>query len=256
MMMDNTWTASRVEDLLFRQFMKNEDVTEQLPPAPGKLGAQASGADSVSALLKFVQTTPASNALNQSAAGGKLNQSGATPVKSGLPTPKTPTVLNKFKANAVAGGPKTPTAKRDRADEEGAAAARTPPPGPKTPGAAQAKKPAAAGKREKIEWPMGVPRDDKLRSNSRSAVQHLTERRIRAQQGIDPDLIFQQDGSDFPLMKIFTAHPKALKKIHQVRGLSGDWQTDTFSAQEEDAYKADMKFEFVGPSQAMPRGLF
>jgi hypothetical protein len=237
------WSAPRVEELLFRQFMKNDDVSQDVPALPAKPahGLYANPNDSVAALIKFAQTTPAAGAMNLSQ---KQNLAGGTPMKppmtptASTPTPRTPKPLNASKANAVAGGPKTPTAKRDRDDVMAA---------PKTPSSKQA---AAGAKRERIEWPAGVPKDSALKSNSRSAVQHLTERRIREQEGIDPDLIFAQEKGDFPLMKVFTAHPKALKKIHQVRGLSGDWSTDTFSVAEEAAYKASMHFTVTGASQA------
>lgn len=139
-----------------------------------------------------------------------------------------------------------------------------PPPAPGSPMSAIVKRerlnpegqmvsPKGFSKRSRIEWPSDVPTNAMLKSKSRSAVAHLTTDRVRAQQTFDPDLIFAQPTSELPLTQIFAEHPKALKSISAIRGLSGDWNDDTFSLEEEMEYKAGAGYQILGPSQCSLR---
>lgn len=116
--------------------------------------------------------------------------------------------------------------------------------------------------RQEFQWPAGLPTDDQLKPpppptdgskqpSVRSMLQPLVEQRIRAQDGVDPDFIFRQTPGEFPIMDIFKAYPSALRKINTVRGLSGDWRNDTFTVEDERRYKQAMRFNRIGPSQAL-----
>lgn len=231
------WTPQLVEDLLFRQFMKGEDVSSMLPPTPHRVDQTVVFDDTIKAVFKYTQTAPVQS-------NGPLQQkvNAGTPHKGASmqpPTPRTP--LGAKKQQTAGGQSKTP-----KADDKTRATDREEMPMPS----------AKKNRRERAPWPAHAPLDSQLKSQSRSAVQPLTEKRVRAQETVDPDLIFQQNEGDFPLQTIFAAYPDALRKIRGMRGLSGDWRTDTFTAAEEAAYKKDMGFALQGPSQAAPAGLF
>ncbi|EPY35688.1 chromosomal passenger protein [Strigomonas culicis] len=109
--------------------------------------------------------------------------------------------------------------------------------------------PIVQRKKQKVEWPSDVPINNALKTNSRSKVAHLTAARVAAQEGVDPDLIFTQNSGELPLHRIFAAFPKALRAIQATRNASGDWRADTFTEEEEQLYKKELKYTTLGPSQ-------
>ena len=285
------WTPAVLEEVLFRQLMKGEDVSALLPPTPAMPSAAFEHDDAVACMFKFVQQGPTVSQVSSKAAGigfgggGGYNSQPPTPAKANLPTsmpstptskpplptltkqpPATPPPMQQLPPNtatvAAGAAPKTPKDKRPRPDEAGSASR------PGTP--AHAKGAAGPRRRKEIAWPAGLPTDNELKPppvkegqkpvSVRGLLQPLTEKRIAAQDSVDPDLIFKQPAGDFPLQAVFEAHPSALRKISAVRGLSGDWRNDTFTAEAEAKYKEEMGFTMLGPSQAMvaggPLGLF
>jgi hypothetical protein len=120
------------------------------------------------------------------------------------------------------------------------------PPAPATP-PAEVKRAAPA---RQYPWPGHVPTDVELKGDSRSKLQPTTQRRVAAQEGFDPDFIFQQPPGELPMSVIFAKHPAVVAKFRQPRGLTGDWANDTFTVQEEEQYKKELRFQRWGPSQA------
>ncbi|CAJ1032336.1 hypothetical protein Q4I30_006146 [Leishmania utingensis] len=231
------WTPDVVEDLLFRQFIKDEDISRQLPPAP-----QVSSENflekydqATKILFSYVRNGPVSALASQNvntAAIGK--HGGGTPLKG-------------FVGRTPATKPAPPESSRSFART----ATPTPAPTSRAPSVQKANTspPPPTKKRQRVEWPTDVPTNQMLKSNSRSKVAHLTAKRVAAQQGVDPDLIFTQNFGDLPLSVIFAPYPKALKSVSAVRNASGDWRTDAFTVEEEAAYKNDLGYVHCGPSQ-------
>ncbi|KAG5496813.1 hypothetical protein JIQ42_03647 [Leishmania sp. Namibia] len=232
------WTPDVVEDLLFRQFIKDEDISRLLPPTP-----QVSSENflekydqATKILFSYVRNGPVSALASQNvntASGGKYG--GATPVKG-------------FVGRTPAAKPAPPESSRSFARTV------TPAPAPSNRAPSVQKgnissPQVAKTKRQRVEWPADVPTNQLLKSNSRSKVAHLTAKRVAAQQSVDPDLIFAQNCGDLPLNVIFAPYPKALKSVSAVRNASGDWRTDTFTAEEEASYKNDLGYVHCGPSQ-------
>lgn len=233
------WTPDLVEELMFRQFIKNEDISRLLPPPPGvsQENYLERYEQATKILFTYVRNGPiaALSSQNVNTASNRPFFS-PTPSKAGL-IGRTPNV--KTAADAPrAPQPRTPTPKLSRA------------PSVTVKGTASPAMPQRA-KRAKVEWPADVPTNNALKSNSRSKVAHLTARRVAAQGGVDPDLIFSQNPGDLPLHVIFEGFPKALKSISATRNASGDWRTDTFAPEEEQLYKRELSFKYVGPSQCM-----
>ena len=278
------WTPAVVEELLFRQFMKGEDVSALLPPTPAVPSTAFEHDDTVACMFKFLQHGPnvaqvsgkqaGVNAANFSQPvtpakapqfGGNGTSVPSTPTGKpplGKQPPATPPPMSQVPAsNANALPPKTPKTPKDKKHARAEDSSR-----PATPAHMKARR------RKEFDWPQGLPADNDLKPkpqpegakpvSARAQLQPATEKRVEAQDGIDPDLIFKQQPGDFPLTTVFQAHPSAMRKISSVRGLSGDWRNDTFSAEMEAKYKADMGYTAPGPSQAMiggsnaPLGLF
>lgn len=247
------WTKETVEDLLFRQYIQGEDVTHLVPPPP-KISSDNfldKYDQATKILFSYVRNGPvaALGAQNVNTATGKYG-GGATPLKPFVGrTPATKPVPPEPTKNFSRTVTPTPTPP-------------TPPPQPSTQplspqpsGTALPKSTAADSsqayrvKRQRVEWPLNVPTNQMLKSNSRSKVAHLTAKRVAAQQGVDPDLIFMQNSGDLPLNAIFAPFPKALRSVAAVRNASGDWRADAFTVEEEDAYKSDLGYTTCGPSQ-------
>ncbi|KAL7696592.1 chromosomal passenger protein [Lotmaria passim] len=239
-----TWTPRTVEELLFHQYIQDEDVSRLLPPPP-KVSSEnflEKYDQATKILFSYVRNGPVSALASQNvntAAGSKYGGSaavkafvGRTPATKPLPPPEP---AKAFSRTA------TPT-----------------PPPPTSTAAPSAMSPPKSGadspqayrlKRQRVEWPLSVPTNQMLKSNSRSKVAHLTAKRVAAQQGVDPDLIFMQNSGDLPLDAIFAPFPKALRSVAAVRNASGDWRADAFTVEEEDAYKNDLGYTTRGPSQ-------
>ncbi|KAK7195390.1 chromosomal passenger protein [Novymonas esmeraldas] len=233
------WTPDVVEDLLFRQFIKDEDVSRHLPPAP-----QVSSENflekydqATKILFSYVRNGPVSALASQNVnTAGKYG--GATPLKGFVGrTPATKPVPPEPSRSFTRTATPAP-APTSRAPSAHKAPTGSPPP-PVRP------------KRPRVEWPADVPTNQMLKSNSRSKVAHLTAKRVAAQKGVDPDLLFTQNAGDLPLSSIFAPYPKALKSVSSVRNDSGDWRTDAFTTEEEDSYKSDLGYVHCGPSQCV-----
>ncbi|CCW61503.1 unnamed protein product [Phytomonas sp. EM1] len=232
-MEETVWTPQIVEELLFRQFIKNEDISQLLPPPPkfSNENFLEQYDQATKMLFSYVRSGPttALSPQNVNTAAGKHYH--MTPSKpfmgSRTPTPKPAMEVQRIHAQMpIVDLGSTPYAPK-------VASSPTPP----------------QHKRAKVEWPASVPTNNMLKSNSRSKVAPLTVKRVAAQQSVDPDLIFNQNTEELPLSIIFAQYPKALKSISAVRNASGDWRADTFTQEEEQLYKRELGFEFLGPSQ-------
>lgn len=228
------WTPDLVEDLLFRQFIKDEDISRLLPPGPSASNENYLERydQTTRVLFSYVRNGPvtALASQNPNCPVGKLHP--ATPIKG-------------FMAKTPATKPVAPEYARPYT--------RTPTPSSRAPSVQKnvTSPLAQRAKRVKVEWPADTPTNTMLKSNSRSKVAHLTARRVAAQQSVDPDLIFLQNSGELPLQAIFSHFPKALKSVAAARNASGDWRNDTFTAEEEHAYKRDLGFVHVGPTQCV-----
>lgn len=282
------WTPALVEDLLFRRFMKGEDITESIPPPPQcdvsgytRLYDQASRA-----MQQYVRNGPPvvplstlnTNVLPASSKTATPMKSLLTPTAAASTTLFAPPPPLAAVASQPPTGPKTPMAKAVAAAAQGGGAQllRTPkaagnmrdvipPPAPQPMHSATVPPPPSpsavivkrerfdagtpkGGKKTRIEWPADVPTNLMLKSKSRSAVAHLTTSRVSAQQCFDPDLVFQQPEGELPLYTIFVNFPNALKGIAAVRGNSGNWTLDMFTREEEELYKSEVGIVYKGPS--------
>lgn len=223
------WTPDLVEELLFRQFIKNEDVAGMLPPAP-----QVSDENylerfdkATRVLFSYVRNGPVASLASQNVNTIASKHYNVTPSKP-------------FLARTPAGAKPPPDPRQ----------ARTPTPKmSRAPSATKSGATSPQWKRVRIDWPSNVPTNNALKSNSRSKVAPLTAKRVAAQENIDPDLIFAQNPGDLPLNAIFAQYPKSLKSIAAMRNATGDWRTDTFNTEEELLYKRELGFQYVGPSQ-------
>lgn len=298
------WTPKLVEDLLFRQFCKGEDVSSLLPVIPpaatpfaaaNSVNGQSASAvpfleldDALRALIRFSQNGPSvaggtggaplsqrtamnapgtpgkgpttGSAVGSVLLGGAANTGAATTTTPRTPISKPP--LGTAKVNTAAAAPvavlpaPSPGAASGAVKREPLGAVKATSPSVMT-AAASSSDASRKRTRERLEWPATVPYDSALVSKSRSAVQHLTERRIAAQDGVDPDAIFRQPVEEFPIGPIFSKnHPDAVQELlTRTRGLSGDWRQDTFSLAEETLYKQSLGFTVVGPSQCQPTNM-
>jgi hypothetical protein len=246
------WTPKTVEDLLFRQYIQDEDVTRVLPPPP-KVSSENfldKYDQATKILFSYVRNGPVSALASQNVNTAAGKYGGATPVKPFVGrTPATkpvPPEPSKAFSRTVTPTPTPPTPPPQPQ-------AQPPQPSsvsPSAPPQSSADLPQAYRvKRPRVEWPLNVPTNQMLKSNSRSKVAHLTAKRVAAQQGVDPDLIFMQNSGDLPLNAIFAPFPKALRSVAAVRNASGDWRADAFTAEEESAYKSDLGYTTCGPSQ-------
>lgn len=230
------WTPDVVEELLFRQYIKNENISSVLPPEPQLPddNYQSRYEDATKLLFAYVRSGPATalalqNVNTAGALGGKSGLAATTPAKvlsARGPGPRAPGETPKYPAHA-----RSPTPK-------GALTSNTiqkSAPSPRQPSA----------KRQRVEWPSDVPVNAALKNKAAN----LTSARVMAQSDVDPDLIFQQNAGDLPLETIFANYKNALKSVSAVRNASGNWTTDTFSASEEILYKEESGFRHVGPSQ-------
>lgn len=270
------WSPQLVEDLLFRRFIRREEVRPPPPPpAPSCNGPTENYDRSTKMLFHYVRNGPlaalAAQNVNTSHIGGKassVSPSASTPATSKARSYHHHIPLGGAAAtSATAGRPpssaidpsssgttrpltsraNTPVHKTTAT----ASSSRAPSPSPKpsTSAAGGLTPPPPAQKRARIEWPSGVPSNKSLCSSSRSKVQHLTAARVAAQENVDPDLIFQQNSGELPLHEIFAAFPNSLKAIKAVRNASGDWRQDTFTPEEEGLYKKELGYRYIGPSQ-------
>ena len=278
----STWSPQLVENLLFRQYMKGEDVSGSIPPTPQPTEISdfmAQYEASAKMMLAFVKHVPGSAlaptssnviaAASSKPIGSQPAQraAGAANTAPSTPVPKTPVnkqqggsnvdvksmqaaaLVNAVNAVAAAAAgangalpPRTPKAKSD-----------SPAPKRERPnGEVSANStPKNKAKKTRVEWPLTVPTNAQLKADKRSAVAHLTTARVKAQDGVDPDLLFAQPLGEFPLQSVFFKYPEAMKSIAAARGLSGDWRNDTFTIEEEDLYKREMVFAHRGPSQCV-----
>eukprot|EP00796_Vickermania_ingenoplastis_P005433 gene5433-3918_t len=244
------WTPQLVEELLFRQYIKNEDVTQLLPPAPQpSTSSLAENYDkSTKMLFNYVRNGPLAALTPQ-------NVNTATPTKLVAPAAKARVAVAAASAGATAAAARpassyatAPTRAQTPVQKS---TSRAPSPGPKN-----SASPATPGIKRQREWPSNVPTNRSLISTSRSKVQHLTVQRAAAQEAVDPDLIFRQNVGDLPLHDIFSSYPNALKAVRMARTASGDWRHDTFTPEEEAQYKREVGYRYLGPSQcAAPGGV-
>ena len=261
-----TWSPSVVEDLIVRQFLKGEDVTNMIP-----LSIQDSNRNrlpefdpSIRALQKYCEAGPSVPTNNSVNTNNNNNNNNNTNQFGGSSRSQTP-----MKNRPPLAGQSQQQQQQQQQNKNGPSSnSRSPTPGRNNNNNNQQQQnnnnnnssPPSSPvsdpyKRRRVEWPSSVPTDNQLKGNSRTQLQPYTERRIQAQAQVDPDLIFSQDTSiEFPLTTIFARHPAALKLISQTRGLSGDWRKDTFSSDEELQYKKDMQFDPIGPSQCTRKG--
>jgi hypothetical protein len=317
------WTPQLVDELLFRQFMKGEDVTALVPPPPTAPSGPLALPDSIRALQRYVMgggSTAAGGpaaiaAAQRAAATGATGNAPGTPHRAGTPvasssaaaaagggarTPvnaRRPNQPGPAAAGAHGGAPRTPTAaesksrplpdventppvshnqqqpaygtaatagaKRPLTDStpssatnagSGANAGVNPPSSPRTATTVNtnnnSKAHARPAENRRVAWPTDAPQDAQLKGTSRSALQPVTQARLRAQERVDPDWIFAQPLQDFPVAEIFGTYPDAAKLIKALRGISGDWRQDTFTEVEELSYKESMGYSPGAPSQA------
>jgi hypothetical protein len=316
------WTPQLVDELLFRQFMKGEDVTALVPPPPTAPSGPLALPDSIRALQRYVMgggSTAAGGpaaiaAAQRAAATGATGNAPGTPHRAGTPVASSSaaaaaggarTPVNARRPNqpgpaaaAHGGAPRTPTAaesksrplpdventppvshnqqqqqqsaygtaavagaKRPLTDStpssatnagSGANAGVNPPSSPRTATTVNTNSKAHARPAEsrRVAWPTDAPQDAQLKGTSRSALQPVTQARLRAQERVDPDWIFAQPLQDFPVAEIFGTYPDAAKLIKALRGISGDWRQDTFTEVEELSYKESMGYSPGAPSQA------
>lgn len=233
------WTPQLLEDILFRQYIKNEDISSRLPPPPASATSISTENfdKSTKMLFNYVRNGPLAVLAPQN-----VNTS-VTPVKSSGTSPKP------GRPAAPAPTYRVPSAAPTRAQTPvQKSSSRAPSPG--GPKSSTSPLPASGGgvKRSR-EWPSQVPTNRSLCSSSRSKVQHLTAQRVAAQECVDPDLIFQQNPGDLPLHVIFAGYPSALKAVNATRNASGDWRHDTFTSEEEAQYKRELGYRYIGPSQ-------
>lgn len=234
---NRVWSPQLVEELLFQQFIKNQDVNRLLPPPPKTTHEHFLDKynQSTKILLSYVRNGPvtalSSQNVNTAVVGKHYSMTPAKPLLTRTPSAKPPLEH----APVARTHARSPTPKGSRAPSTAKAGSTSPPP--------------AQYKRAKVEWPAQVPTNNALKSNSRSKIAPLTMKRVAAQESVDPDLIFSQNPGELPINAIFAQYPKALKSVSAVRNASGDWRSDTFTPEEEQMYKADLRFSFFGPSQ-------
>lgn len=254
------WSPSLVEELLFRRYIKKEDVTSLLPQSSlSGVGGVASGLSesydrSAKMLFHYVRNGPlaalAPQNVNTSNSASRPKAGGSSYRMSPVPGEV------KRKGTLSATRPQSPSSLSDGQQQRPLqkSADGHVPHGTEqnvTATAIAGNSPQSKeipSKRIRIEWPADVPTDRHLCSSSRSKVQHLTAQRVAAQERIDPDLIFKQN-SELLLHEIFARIPSALQAINEQRNASGDWRQDTFSHEEEEQYKRDCAFFYKGPSQ-------
>ncbi|KAH9579942.1 hypothetical protein LSM04_004641 [Trypanosoma melophagium] len=246
--MSTVWSSQLVEELLFRQYIKGEDVSMLLPPPPTLSADQyLERYDQCTKVLSsYVRNGPTA-ALSSQNVNTASRIYGATPVKGQSLYSRS---LNQSSQNAAAVEPKLQGCRTPNGKDINSSAVDSPAPAvPNTTTRQGNSSPVAHLRRNKIEWPSSVPTNASLKSTSRSKVAHLTTKRVAAQEGVDPDLVFAQNPEELPLHLIFANYPKALESLAAVRGGSGDWRNDTFTVEEENQYKRDLGFVHVGPSQ-------
>lgn len=260
----NSWTPATVEDLIFRQFLKGEDVSSGTPRAV-EIQKLPEHDASLRSLFKYCDSnsnnamnivgsntngatnnkTPANNGQQQQRSNSRPPQQ-----QNGVAVPPNSANNNQNRNKSM---PRTPrTNNNNTKNGDGM-------PAPTNPTSSNANNNNSSSstqnndtRRRRFDWPVSIPNDTQLKGTSRSQLQPYTERRIAAQADVDPDVIFRQEVCEFPLTQIFQKYPGALKLITQARGLSGDWRNDTFTTEEEADYKAQMGFTVIGPSQAQP----
>ncbi|RNF06975.1 putative chromosomal passenger protein [Trypanosoma conorhini] len=247
--MPAAWSSQLVEELLFRQYIKGEDVSTLLPPPPTLAADQymEKYEQSTKMLSSYVRNGPAATLSSQNVNTASRIY-GATPVKGQTSFSR---AANAAPAAAgPAADPRTQVNRTPNGKERPSPVVDSPIPAPPNAATRQGNAPAPAqARKNRVEWPASVPTNASLKSSSRSKVAHLTARRVAAQETVDPDLIFAQNPGELPLHAIFAKFPKALDTLAAIRGASGDWRNDTFSTEEENQYKRDLGFVHVGPSQ-------
>lgn len=274
------WSPQVVEDLLFRRFIRREDVSVPPPPPPAtQLGPTENYDRSTKMLFHYVRNGPlaalAAQNVNTSHNSTTVKGNSTSPVAASKARTfhhtsaalSPPTATSTFSSANAGGATRSPYASSDATSRPltarantpvqknaTACSSRAPSPSPKpsaSSAVATAASPPPAQKRARVEWPSSVPSNKALCSSSRSKVQHLTAARVAAQENVDPDLIFQQNPGELPLHEIFASFPNSLKAIQAVRNASGDWRQDTFTAEEEGLYKKELGYRYIGPSQCV-----
>lgn len=258
------WTPRGVEELLYRRYIKNEDVSAQVLSAASKSKKAVSLAScetydrSVKMLFHYVQNGPvaALGSLNVNTGGASGAAQKSTPLCS--PSPCGVLATKSVKTNSPAAHSVVSSA----TVAGSAGLSRPPMSAPAASGGPAVSRRASPStgkhgsvsrtpvKRIRVEWPPDVPTNAMLYSNSRSQVQHHTAQRLAAQDGVDPDLIFQQNTGDLPLAAIFAAYPAAQKLIQESRSGSGDWQEDIFTPEEEALYKMECGYRIAPNAQS------
>ncbi|AAZ12040.1 chromosomal passenger protein [Trypanosoma equiperdum] len=252
--MSNPWNAKLVEELLFRQYEKGEDVSMLLPPPPALSVDQylKEYEQSTKVLFAYVRNGPANALTPQNINNPRMY--GGTPTKGSSSMQRTgnqggATCATTSSSSACGVDSKAQMQRHPRGLDGSQSAA---PSLPLTAGDAAAGQGSMAPPehiRKRIEWPATVPTNSALKSNSRSRVANLTTKRVAAQERVDPDLIFMQNPEELPLHTIFAKYPKAVESIAALRGGSGDWREDTFTEEEEILYKRELRYSHMGPSQ-------
>ncbi|KEG15477.1 putative chromosomal passenger protein [Trypanosoma grayi] len=249
--MSAAWSSQLVEELLFRQYIKGEDVSMLLPPPPTlSVDLYMEKYDQCTKMLSSYVRNGPNAALTSQNVNTASKLYGATPVKgqnSFSRTANQPQTAVLAAADTRAQVCRTPNGK----DMSSAAVDSPIPVAPNTAARQGSVSPFAQLRKNRTEWPSSVPTNASLKSTSRSKVAHLTAKRVAAQECVDPDLIFAQNPEELPLHAIFAKYPKALESLAAVRGGSGDWRNDTFTVEEENQYKRELGFVHVGPSQCV-----
>lgn len=250
--MNTRWSSQLVEELLFRQYIKGEDVSMLIPPPPALLADTfvEKYDQSTKMLFSYVRNGPTAALASQNVnTVSRLN--GATPVKGQQSFSSAP---NASQSTTVTAADLKSQACYSPAGKEAAATTAEPHVLAALSNTSTQRgnfSPSIQVRRTKVEWPLSVPTNASLKSSSRSKVAHLTTKRVAAQENVDPDLIFAQNNGGLPLHIIFANYPKALECLSSVRSASGDWRNDTFTAEEEAQYKEELGFVHLGPSQCV-----
>ena len=178
-----------------------------------------------SALVKpLQQTTVASSMVVTSSATTAMPKPTTTVAGAFAPATKTPKAREVTPPPPVmVAAPSTPKAVAPGTPTAAQRAQAVTPSGKR--GRSEAESPRS--KRVRVEWPADLATNAMLKGKSKSQVAEITTQRLQRQQSCDPDLIFRQLNTEFPLSAVFTQFPKAIRVIAAIRGASGDWHDDT-----------------------------
>ncbi|KAG8341463.1 hypothetical protein ERJ75_000737000 [Trypanosoma vivax] len=243
--MSDTWSPQLVEELLFRQYMKGEDVSKALPPPPPLTADQymTEYEQSTKVLFSYLRNGPTVTLAAQNPNNSRLYTAAAPTLKGHTGTTR---VANQAQSiSSVCGSESKPHVPRSPKEAEN------------TPSATQdttaqgCMAPPEKLVPKRLEWPQDVPTDDMIKSTSLQKRSYIVAKRVAAQETIDPDLIFKQNTEELPLKEIFKKYSDSIKSLGALRGGSGDWRDDSFTEEEEGLYKRELGFVHVGPSQCI-----